>query len=447
MRTKILLVLILISVAYSAEAQIMLNVDAHQKKPDKDITFKYISKSAQSGFVLRAIEKGTGETIDINSRDLKNVEFMPKDLNQVWQSELLKAKTYEKLLRGFQYDLRNAMEEEMVEYLGRLEQGGRFYIDSYLETRLYGILRRIYPVRPDDGRPGVMSLRIITDLSPDAWVGPDGTMIITTGMITAVNSEDELMALMAQEVAHFALDHYMNNYDSLVANLTELDLYLPLVIKYNPVQEKQSDGCAVSVLKILDKNPAALGSVLRKVRRYGEMTGDYYLTTADGAFPLAASRAASFSDTDTFFSADYEKMISPIISYNAFDAYNQSQYPLCRWLLDRNMESGEATAEDYILMSQTLLLLSDTEEKDREALAMVRRVIIPGTAVPAEAYKQEALVLMRMDRNDEAAASLDRYAESLEENYKKYSSMSGDWSQMLSYITAEKNWVNRTRRR
>lgn len=62
-----------------------------------------------------------------------------------------------------------------------------------------------------------MSLRIVTDLSPDAWVGPDGTMIITTGMITAVNSEDEMMALMAQEVAHFALDHYMNNYDSLVA--------------------------------------------------------------------------------------------------------------------------------------------------------------------------------------------------------------------------------------
>ena len=200
-------------------------------------------------------------------------------------------------------------------------------------------------------------------------------------------------------------------------------------------------------LKILDKNPAALGSVLRKVRRYGEMTGDYYMTTANGEFPLAVSRSATFSDTDTFFSADYEKMISPIISYNAFDAYNQSQYLLCRWLLNRNMESGEATAEDYILMSQTLLLLSDTEEKDREALEMVRRVIVPGSAVPAEAYKQEALVLMRMDRNDEAAVSLDRYAGSLEENYKKYSSMSGDWSQMLSYITAEKNWVDRTRRR
>jgi len=445
MKTKILVVLMMISVAYAAEAQIILNVDAHQKKPDKDITFKYIFRNPQSGVVLRAIEKGTGEIIEINSRDLKNFEFMPKDLNQVWQSELLKAKTYEKLLRGFQYDLRKAMEEEMGEYLGRLEQAGRFYVDSYLETRLYGILRRIYQVRPDDGRPGVMSLRIVTDLSPDAWVGPDGTMIITTGMIVAVNSEDELMALMAQEVAHFALDHYMSNYDSLVANLTEPDL--SLVIKYNHVQERQADGCAVSVMKLLDKNPAALGSVLRKVRQYGELTGDYYMTTANGTFPQALSRAVTFNDTDTFFSADYEKMISPIISYTAFDAYNQSQYPLCSWLLNRNMESGEATAEDYILMSQALFLLSGTQEKDREALEMVRRVIVPGTAVPAEAYKQEALVLMRMGRDNEAAASLDRYAVSLEENYKKYTSMSGDWSQMLSYLSAEKNWVERTRRR
>ena len=445
MKTMILLALMMISLADATEAQIPLNVDAHQKKPDKDITFTYIYRNLQSGVVLRAIDKGTGEATEINSRDLKNFEFMPKDLNQVWQSELLKAKTYEKLLRGFQYDLRNAMEAEMSEYLGTLEQAGRFYIDSYLETRLYGILRRIYPVRPDDGRPGIMSLRIIADLSPDIWVGPDGTMIITTGMITAVNSEDELMAVMAQEVAHFALDHYMNNYDSLVANFAEP--HLSLVIRYSPVQEKQADGCAVSVLKILDKNPAALGSVLRKVRHYGEMTGDYYLTTVNGSFPLAVNRAATFNDTDTFFSADYEKLISPIISYTAFDAYNQSQYPLCKWLLERNMKSGEASAEDYILMSQTLLLLSDTEEKDREALDMVRRVIVPGTAVPAEAYKQEALVLMRMGRDNEAAASLDRYAVSLDENYKKYTSMSGDWSQMLSYLSAEKNWVERTRRR
>lgn len=435
----------MISVAYTAESQIAINVDAHQKKPDRDITFKYISKIAQLGVVLRAIEKSTGETIEFSPRDLKNIEFTPKDLSQVWQSELLKAGTYEKLLNGYQYNIRRAMEEEMGDYLSRLEQGGRFYIDNYLETRLYGILRRIYPVRPDDGRPGVMSLRIITDLTPDAWVGPDGTMIITTGMITVVNSEDELMALMAQEVAHFALDHYMNNYDSLAARYAETNL--SLVIKYNPFQEKQADGYAVSVLKILGKNPAALGSVLRKVRRYGEITGNYYMTTANGEFPVAAVRSAAFSDTDNFFSADFERMISPIISYNAFDAYNQSQYPLCKWLLNRNMESGEATAEDYILMSKALLLLSDTEEKDREALDMVRRVIVPGTAVPSEAYKQEALVLMRMNRNDEAATSLDHYAVSLEENYKKYSSMSGDWSQMLSYITAEKNWVDRTRRR
>jgi hypothetical protein len=54
---------------------------------------------------------------------------------------------------------------------------------------------------------------------------------------------------------------------------------------------------------------------------------------------------------------------------------------------------------------------------------------------------------MRMGRNDEAAASLDLYAASLEENYRKYSAMSGDWSQMLSYLSAEKNWVGRTRRR
>jgi hypothetical protein len=63
------------------------------------------------------------------------------------------------------------------------------------------------------------------------------------------------------------------------------------------------------------------------------------------------------------------------------------------------------------------------------------------------AFKQEALLLLKLGRRGEAEKALDRCDEALDREEQKYSSMSGDWSQMLSYLASEKEWVARTRSR
>jgi len=410
------------------------------------ITINKVLRPAGRLAVQTVPDPVTGRIETILYPELRRYDIIPTDIESLWQIKMLEAQVYEELLKsGYSYDLRYAMEELMREFMSKAEQNNSFYIDSYLEARLYGLLRMVYPVRNTDKRPGVLSLRILSDIVPDAWVGPDGTMVITTGMITAVNSEAELMALMAQEVAHFALDHHLDNYRNLLMTMTEPAL--GNLIRYTSKQELVADQCAVSVLKLYRMDPAVLASMLRKVLAAGELMGNYYIGSTNGFFPDAATRAASIQDTANWFSAEYEKMIAPVISYNAFSAYNQSQYLLCRRLLDRNIASGVVTPDDLVLLSQAVMNLSGSDQEDENALAIVRSVTGTVPEPSPAAFKQEALLLLKLGRRGEAEKALDRCDEALDREEQKYRSMSGDWSQMLSYLASEKDWVARTRSR
>lgn len=445
-RTVILLTSFLLLVVTGASGQIDVNISARNRTTGEPVTINTVARPGGHVVVQTAPDPATRQVTVISYADLRKYEFIPKNIESFWQFKMLESKVYDNLLsEGYHYDRRYAMEEKMKEFLSSSEQNGLFYIDSYLEARLYGILRMVYPVRHTDKRPGLLSLIILSDITPDAWVGPDGTMVITTGMITSVNSEEELMALMAQEVAHFALDHHLTNYNNQLSLGHEPSL--GGVIRYNLLQEQEADRCAVSVLEVYGESKSALASMLRKVLAYGELMGNYYLGSMYGFFPDGASRAFNNYDTLTYFSTDYERLIAPVISFNALLAYNKSQYLLCRRLLERNIASEEASADDMVLLSKAMMRLSGSEEEYNNALSIVRSVTDGMEEAPAEAFKQEALLLLSLKRRSEAESALTNYEEALAREEQKYNSMPGDWSQMISYLASEREWVTLTRRR
>ena len=445
-RTAVLLISFLLLAVTESSGQISVNLNARNRNTGELVTINTVARPAGRLVVLTAPDPETGQASIIGFTDLRKYEFLPGNIESLWQLKLLESKVYEGLLAyGYHYDRRYEMEEKMKEFMTSAEQSGSFYIDSYLESRLYGILRMVYPVRNTDMRPGILSLKILSDITPDAWVGPDGTLVITTGMITAVHSEVELMALMAQEVAHFALDHHMNNFNNALLN--GLEHALGNVIRYSSQQEIQADKCAVAVLEAYGEKPAILASMLRKVIAYGELMGNYYIVSTNGFFPDAISRAATSSDTLLCFSPEYEKLIAPVISYNAFSAYNQSHYLLCRRLIERNISSGQVSDDDLVLLSQAMMKLSGYDEEDEKALTVVRLVTRKKDTAPPEAFKQEAILLLRLGRRSEAETVMDSCEAALVREEQKYRSMPGDWSEMLRYLASEKEWISKTRTR
>jgi Zn-dependent protease with chaperone function len=445
-KAAILLIVFLLPACGVAFSQIQVSIKARNRITGDTVTIRSVTRSRGLLAVQTDPDPRTGKPVSILCTDLRNYRYIPDNIESLWQQNMLESGVYENILKsGYSYDIRYNMEEMMKEYLSQAEKNNSFFIDSYLEARLYAILRKVYPVRHTDRRPGLLSLRILSDITPDAWVGPDGTMIISTGMIAALNSEEELMALMAQEVAHFALDHHLANYRSTLN--TGVVPSLGNLIRYSTEQELEADRFAFNVLVMYGLNPSVLGSMLNSVIASGDLTGNYYLGTATGFFPDAATRAVSYSGKVSEISADYDRLIAPVISYNAYSAYNQSQYLLCRRMLERNIATGMTSADEMVLLSQAMMNLSGSVAEDEKALAVIRTVTDGLAEPPSVAFKQEALLLMRLGRHGEAENSLGKYEEALSGDEQRYRSMAGDQSRMLDYLASEKEWAARTRRR
>ncbi len=445
-KAVIFLIILLLPASGEAYSQIQVNIKARDRSTDDTITIRSLSRSHGLLTLQTAPDTDMEKTVRIPYTDLINYRLIPENIESLWQIKILESDVYDNLLKnGYSFDQRYEMDEMMKEYLRKAEQDNSFYFDSYLEARLYGILRKVYPVRHSDGRPGILSLRVLSDITPDTWIGPDGTLIITTGMISALNDEDEMMALMAHEVAHFALDHHLANYkNSMAAGITPA---LGNLIRYTSEQEQAADNCAINVLNVCGKNPSLLGSMLRNVLAWGELTGNYYLGTSRGLFPDAAARAAALRGTLSVRSAEYDKLIAPVISFNAYRAYNQSQYLLCRWLIERNIAAKTATADEIVLLSQAMMHLSGSAEEDESALEVVRSVETGMADPPRGAFRQEALLLLKLGRRNEAEKALDRFGDALAREEQKYNSMPGDWSQEIAWIASEKEWLSMMRSR
>ena len=63
----------------------------------------------------------------------------------------------------------------------------------------------------DSNRGESLNIRIIQSPEPDAFMLPNGSMVISTGLLCTLDSEDELAAVIACELGHFVLDHQVNN--------------------------------------------------------------------------------------------------------------------------------------------------------------------------------------------------------------------------------------------
>ena len=91
--------------------------------------------------------------------------------------------------------------------VSNLEKLGYTFDDPYLLLYLYFLLLKVFLNRKMDGFSYNMNIVIANDDSMNAYVFPNGTMIINTGLLANVHTEDELVAIMAHEIGHFATNH------------------------------------------------------------------------------------------------------------------------------------------------------------------------------------------------------------------------------------------------
>jgi beta-barrel assembly-enhancing protease len=504
---KLFIVLVLLMLIINLiQAQMRLSVIA--KATDKinlssltDLSNKKLNSGEEIMFLSVGLDPNTissisyivaydGNQYQLPERFLDNLDFSNQSsISEAWNAFLITSDFYKNIFeRGYQYDLRQDLEYESLDFINGLIENNYIYREPYLEDYLQSILLKVHSCHLSDNRPGNLNILIVKNEIPNAYSLPNGTIILTTGVLSVINSEEELAGILIHEIAHFVLDHQIININLQQARqkraefwagfatvlaaaseayiATKYDVYtggaLTLstsaisysiaeqVIErmgnvYTQEQEKKADEAAYQLLQFLNISPDAYASALFKIGVQLTKTGNYYTLSNSSSHPALYTRIKGdkYKDENLFYSDDYHKKISLLASFNAALEYNSNHFLAAEKIIDRNIHNGVATEEDYILKAKLIRSQFNSTEKNKEALQYLE--IAEGlNIVPVNSlYKEKGIVLLRLNRNEDAVLAFKNYLELLQSGQENLDQIKSSkyWDYWAEHISIEKDWT------
>lgn len=446
--------------------------------------------SSTSKIITLTADNGKLFHFEYNKNFVKDLSF-DMSQNYFWKSKALSENVYTNIMEnGIQYDIRNALDEDCIDYIKFLESNGSFLNDDYIKDYLQSIFLKIYPESLNDGRTSQLDIRVLKTNEPYAAILANGTALISLGILNMANSEDELTAVLAHEAAHFVLDHHVQNINaeikrqkrgefwasvatlavasaatyaaiqddiyfnpSLIANTAVIasaissEIVERVGMKYSREQEMKADECAADLLTHIGYNKDALGSILAKMRNYYYLTGNFKVFTDNGTHPNINYRIEKLGVPKTQYAdTEYDVKISNLLTMGAYYEYYSSHFQTSETLIRRNIKSGAATEEDYILMALVNLAQYNTQEKYRESLEYLQKAKTLNVNPDYQANKIEALVYLRMDDKNAAKKSLNLYSEALQNDIASIDPAwlsSNNWNDVNSRLNDEMVWTRK----
>lgn len=441
-----------------------------------------------SSDIYYAVEiNGIQETIPLEEMDIIKLA-KPETDQEFWQQVYLKRHLYERFdNRGYKHKLRQEIDEECVDYLDKLSEIA--YQDDYLTSYVQGVFAKLNAITIDENRNESLNIRLIQSPEPDAFMLPNGSMVVSTGLLCTLDSEDELAAVIACELAHFVFDHQMNNIQvaerraqraafwagvftevsnaaldvaywddndnayavslvadiGLVASLLSIPATDRLGMKYKSGQEVISDNLARELLAFKGYKPDGLASALDKISEYYKVQQRSENLTRYNSLSDLQKRIEKAGGFQSLRSRPYLKTTSDVITFNASMNFANKRYKETAQLINKNMVNELATDNDYIIFVKAQMALSNTEETNKQCLSMLDKAQeLVGENQNLDIYKQRILLLMRMNKQAKAANTLKEYltlltqyqSQGIEGEEKSWTNKEIGWaSQMLNKIS------------
>lgn len=411
------------------------------------------------------------------------IQFQPDDKNSFWQSKQLSndlISYYEK--KGYQETMRKEQAQEANDYLKELEQSKLFYEDAAVEDYLQCLLLSIAPEQMAVNREGMPQVRILKSPSPDMLMLANNCLLISTGMLTTLDTEEELYAVLSREVAHYVLDHAIITVnkniararraefwgavmDGVVAATEEYlyeryDYYVPGLIfatndvvqalvndnimnrmglDYSDKQEKEADDVAINFMNLMGKKKEALVSALAKINAYYQREKDTEALSRYGIYaslPARLERMGKVSDLEE--DRNYLKKTSGVVSFEAAMLDYNKNYKASRLMVMKNIDHGMACSDDYLMVARSIMKLSNTPEANKECLSYLNKADEVSKVTNLNICKMKILLLLRENKQMEAVGLLHQYQSLLDAMFQQpHTEEDSRW------IAAEHTWAEK----
>ena len=404
------------------------------------------------------------------------------DKDQFWQLvQLEKIKYYIK-----NKDYSNLRREQILEsesYIEELEKANLFYndaaIEDYLQCLLLDIIPQKHAFHREISQPVV---RVFKSAAPDIMTLSNNMLLISTGMLTTLDSEEELMALLSREVTHYLLDHALITVrknivrarraefwgavaDGVVAATEEFlyqryehytpgvlfetnhaiqvlineDIVRRMGLDYSEEQEMEADRYARRFLENNGYNPESLSAALHKIKDYYKRDKGSDALTKYGIFGTLLKRVEKMENPQSLpEDRKYLKTMMSVVSYEAaMHDYNQD-YENSRRLAMKNINHALETPYDYFIVARSLMKQTNDPATNAECLFYLDKADMISETEDINITKLRILLLLRENKQTQAVEHLKKYQRLLDIMYQQpHTEEDAQW------ITEEYQWAQK----
>ena len=344
--------------------------------------------------------------------------------------------------KGLQETMRKEMENEANTYLDELEKAGMVYEDAAMEDYVHCIMLSMIPKEFIAERYGMPYIRILKSPNPDILMLSNNCMLVSSGLLTLLDTEDELFGMLARETAHYVLDHAVitvnkninranraafwggvadvaglaieaalyNKYENyvpgaifttnaIVQTLVNYDIYNRMGLDYSKQQEKEADDVAVQFMQFMKKDPSALISAQNKILQYYLEIKDKSVLEKYGIYSSLEERLTRLQKKyplkETGKDPIYLKRTSGLISFSAAMMEYNRDYIQAMKLAQKNINNKMASSDDYVVMAKCIMKQDNSAESNLNSWKMLKKAESLSEFSNVNISKQKILLLLR----------------------------------------------------
>ena len=422
----------------------------------------------------------------------------PNEIKTFWEKTLGSNKKYKSFVKNDSKTvraLRSDFNEGSQMAVSKIEEGNGFYEEDFFLNDYLTNLVQLLSGGLNKNNNTLATARIQLEVHPNACAYPNGTLVFNTRLLAMMESEEELLGVVAHEMAHYMLEHAVSNYIeiaqkakkkkawanvAMVATTTlgavsaavdvanggtgvgqvEAGAMLGFMIgdaiynslenlgyKFSQQQELEADAVAVALLEHIGVSKSYYISALNKLRmedyRFGR---EIVKTKKKSTHPALDERIAKIGGELVTYEEcpEYAKKIAEVLTVDAFVEKNiHKDYTRTINALARKENSASLSLDDYLILIPTMLDMSNTTEGNKTILSIVQKTMTEFNHPDiASLTKYEALVYVRLKDKTGAAGSLQAYIDFCDSSLEKATKEAH-----RNHLLKEKTWAENTLRR
>lgn len=333
----------------------------------------------------------------------------------------------EVMTKGWDNELRRDLLNDCRDFIQNLKKDKLLFDDDYLQDYLTQLAHKICPTKLNKPKNSYLTVYVMKSNEPQSFSFDNGTIVVSTNLLASLTSESELVNVLAKEVANIVLEQNLLNYKQQIRAEINAKIWTGIAAvattaaaTYDAVKGNNrftfDDAYAVTAATSLISSGI--------MERIGVNFSKEQLAVATNFQNLFFSTKYDKMDHKT--PDEYNRIISDVISYSAWQHFYAFNYTEALGLVNRLENAGITSEDDYLLKAKIYRTIYCSEESNFEALRCIKLAKNISPTKLIDLYKEEGLLYLRLADKAKAKTAFDEYRAGLEELQAKGGDSSSD---------------------